>query len=100
MAESGASSTLLDKKPAVSRDYCRLKETRAAVETEIRLIEKALSSLSDQERLVLERLYVFNQKSGLKRLGAELGYGQAQMYRIKREAIDKFTISMYGMLET
>lgn len=66
----------------------------------VTLIERGLAGLSVNERLILERFYIYRTKDCIERLCNELGYEQAQIYRLRNEALYKFTISMYGIIES
>jgi hypothetical protein len=77
----------------------RLSLTYQATKRIIDVIERGLCSLSDQERHVLDRFYVERTKDYLERLMDETGYEQAQVYRIKNDALYKFTIEMYGLMD-
>ena len=92
---SGAEDRLISN--IVERE--RLDGNYQAVEKLVAQIDAALAMLDDQERLVLERFYINRCPGYIDRLCQELGYEQAQVYRIKNEAIRNFTRAMYGLIE-
>lgn len=92
---SGAEDRLISN--IVERE--RLDGNYHAVEKLVAQIDAALAMLDDQERLVLERFYINRCPGYIDRLCGELGYEQAQVYRIKNEAIRNFTRAMYGLIE-
>ncbi len=92
---SGAEDRLISN--IVERE--RLDGNYHAVEKLVAQIDAALAMLDDQERLVLERFYINRCPGYIDRLCQELGYEQAQVYRIKNEAIRNFTRAMYGLIE-
>ena len=95
----GGASRLEDKQldNIVKRE--RLKLTYHATERLIDVIERGLSGLNEQERKVIDRFYICRTKDYIERLMNETGYEQAQIYRIKNDALYKFTIAMYGITE-
>lgn len=62
--------------------------------------ERGLLALSEEERLVLQRLYLYPEKNGIDRLCAELGMEQSSVYRKRDQALERFTIAMYGFPDT
>ena len=92
---SGAEDRLISN--IVERE--RLDGNYQAVEKLVVRMDKALSMLDDQERLVLERFYINRSPGYVDRLCEELGYEVRNIYKIKDAALKKFTISMYGLIE-
>ena len=81
----------------VERD--RLKMLYQADRHLVRIIDRGLDSLTDEEKMVLNLFYINRTKHYLEELTKRLGYEQAQIYRIKSGALYKFTINMYGISE-
>ena len=77
----------------------RLDGNYQAVEKLVVRMDKALSMLDDQERLVLERFYINRSPGYIDRLCEELGYERAQIYRKKDAALYKFTVTLYGLVD-
>lgn len=77
----------------------RLAHTYRAAKRLVELTERGLDGLDERERLVLERFFVAPAKGNVGRLCGELGYEQAQVYRIKDDALYKFTIHEYGLAD-
>ena len=77
----------------------RLVHTRAAVARLVKLVERGLAGLTDQERRVLELFYIQQQAGHVERLMEELHVEQTQIYRIKDAALYKFTVTLYGIVE-
>lgn len=63
------------------------------------LIERGLQGLDERERLVLERFYIFRSSGHVERLMEELNYEQRRIYQLKDQALYRFTVTMYGMLD-
>jgi hypothetical protein len=96
---SGGTSTAEDAwiNNIVERD--RLAENIRVVRRLIELINKGLSALDEREYRVLELFYIDRQPNHVERLMDELGYEQRQIYRLRDQALYKFTIGMYGLTE-
>lgn len=77
----------------------RLTHTYRAAKCLVDLTEQGLSGLDERERLVLERFYVEPGKGNVDRLCGELGYEARQIYRIKDDALYKFTVCQYGIMD-
>lgn len=77
----------------------RLGHTRAAVSRLVKLVERGLAGLTDQERRVLELFYIQRQDGYIERLMDELHVERAHVYRIKDAALYKFTVALYGITE-
>lgn len=92
---SGAQDRLIDCVAEIER----LRHVRAAVGRLVRLAERGLEGLSPRERRVLELLYIRQQPDGADRLAEELGCGRTQLYRLRDEALYKFTVSLYGLTD-
>ena len=63
-------------------------------------VEGALEVLSPEERLVLERLYIYHEKRGIERLCEELQMEHSSVYRKRDRALRMFTLAMYGAAES
>lgn len=77
----------------------RLKHTYRAVKRLVNLVDKGLAGLSENEKKVLDRFYVERRQGHIEQLTNELHVEQAQVYRLKDEALYKFTVSMYGLID-
>ena len=62
--------------------------------------EKALGVLTPEEKLVLRRLYIYPEKGSLERLCGELGVEQSSIYRKRDKALYRFTLALYGGMES
>ena len=77
----------------------RLKLVYHADRRLVRLIDRGLSALSKEERLVIDLFYIDRPRDYIEELIKRLGYERAQIYRIKDNALYKFTVNMYGITE-
>lgn len=65
----------------------------------IMVIEKGLNQLTKTERLVLDRFFICRTRNHVEDLAEELRLEKSQIYRLKEEALQKFTRLMYGIQE-
>ncbi len=66
----------------------------------LRIVERALSALNPEERLVLNRFYICPERGGVDRLCQELQVEQSSIYRKRDKALRKFTVALYGVAES
>lgn len=62
-----------------------------ALRCQVRLLEQALALLEEKQRRVLEGFYIYRRPGHVARLTAELGYGEAQIYRLKNAALQQLS---------
>lgn len=75
------------------------KELEDALANSIQWLEvmtRALELLQQQERKILERLYIYPEKNAVERLCKELGMERSTLYRHRDRALLKLTRSLYG----
>lgn len=63
-------------------------------------VERGLEALNDEDRLILDRFYIMPAKGNINRLCEELGVEQATVYRRRDKALHRFTLALYGCIET
>ena len=93
-------ATNYDKMPGGSGDNFQEEKLVTAIalkdqkEAELKLnkmrvddLERLLSQLTDDERRIIERMVINKEKYATDSLQQELGYEQAQIYRIKNRAL-------------
>ena len=68
----------------------------SCISFEINMMERILSTLPENEQLVLERFFVNHEKYAVSRLIDELGYEQSQIYKIRTAAIEHLTYRLFG----
>lgn len=76
-----------------------LQRTRRIAAGLVSQVDSALSCLSVDERLVLERFYINPAKGNVERLCDELNAEKTKVYGLKDRAIRTFTIALYGLTE-
>ena len=69
------------------------ENTRRWVET----VDNALSALSDDERLILDRFYINREKDSVGLLCEELCLERSRVYQLKDKAVRHFTLILYGV---
>lgn len=72
------------------------KQTKAWVE----MVDAGLRVLNEEERLVLDRMLICPLHGNLDRVCDELGMERATVYRRRDAALRKFTLALYGGLES
>lgn len=77
----------------------RLAYNKNDVKRELRRIERGLDVLSDDERRVLERFYIRRTKGFIDDLCVEFYCEKSEIYRRKDEALKRFTLALYGIIE-
>ena len=61
---------------------------------------RAMRSLSREEKLILQRMFILPESGCVQRLCEELGVEQSSIYRKRDKALERFTRSLYGATET
>ena len=74
----------------------KLKEARLWVE----IVEGGLSALAEDEQLVLELLFMRPAKGNIERLCELLCVEKSTVYHRRDEALRRFTIALYGTVES
>ena len=63
----------------------------------VRTTDHALNTLSPEEKMILERMYIRPQRGVVSLLCQELGVEQSTIYRKRDQARYHFTIALYGI---
>ena len=66
----------------------------------IATVEASLAVLDEEERMILDRLYIHCTRGALERLMNELGVEKSAVYRRRDKALRRFTMAMYGGAES
>lgn len=66
----------------------------------VKTTERALATLTPEEKLILHRMYILPERGCIDRLTMELGVEQSSIYRKRDKALRRFTIALYGTPET
>lgn len=77
-----------------------LERTLRHVRQWLNVADRGLLALDNDERLILQHLYLYPQKGATELLCSELGIEQSSVYRKRDQAIHRFTAAIYGFLDT
>ena len=77
-----------------------LEQTLKQVQQWLAVTERGLLSLDEDQRQILQRLYLYPQRGAMERLCTELGLEQSSVYRKRDQALHRFTTAIYGFPET
>ncbi len=83
---------LLDGNDEELRDKLRQTERLVAC------IDGALQMMTDEDRFFLDRMFVNAGHDTVDDICAECCMEKSNVYRLRKRAIDKFTMAMYGRL--
>lgn len=76
-----------------------LEENLRIVTRWVRRVEKALGELTEEEKTVLSRFFIYPEKGAAERLSIDLGIDIKTVYWRRTQAIRKFTLALCGCLE-
>ena len=76
-----------------------LQKNMEIIKKEIAVTEKALNTLTESEKKILTRFYINRSKGYVDRLCEELYISKTELYRQKEDALKKFTMLCYGIVE-
>lgn len=65
----------------------------------VKIVDRALETLSPEEKKILHGLYIYRVKGAIERLSSELGLENSTIYRRRDKALLKFTRALYGITE-
>lgn len=74
----------------------KLKADLKVAQTEIRVIEKILATLTETERRCVELMDLNRQKGAVDRLCSELGYEKSAVYDVYNTALDRIARLYWG----
>lgn len=93
--ESGYEDRILTNMDKIKR----LNGNLSIAKSKAARVDRGMAALDDEERIVLERMYVNQEREAVRRLCEDLNCEIAQIYRIRRRALNRFTRAMYGILD-
>ena len=77
-----------------------LEWSLARVKQWLAVTNRGLNALTNEELVILQRMYLCPERGAVDRLCGELGVEQATVYRKRDKALQHFTTAMYGFQET
>lgn len=67
----------------------------------VQMVDRGLASLSDDEKHLLEVMYIVGERGKVERLLDELGLQEeSSLYKRINKALQRFTVAMYGATES
>lgn len=93
--ESGYEDRILTNMDKLARMRTNLR----MAESKVARVDRGLAVLDQEERITLERMYINSEREAIRRLCEDLNCEIAQVYRIRRRALNRFTRAMYGILD-
>lgn len=69
------------------------------IKREIEITERGLAALTEDEKRILTRFYINRSKGYIDRLCDEMFISKTELYRQKDEALKRFTMVCYGVVE-
>lgn len=94
---SGREDRLLSNIVKREEHKAMLKRAKLAVG----MVDRGLGVLSEEERRILDRMYIFREKGSVSRLMDEFGLQEeSSLYKRANKALQHFTIAMYGATES
>lgn len=64
------------------------------------IVDGGIAVLSDEDRLVLDRFYIHPMRGNVDRLCDDLAIEKAAVYKRKEKALRRFTVALYGAVES
>lgn len=77
-----------------------MEENLLATEAWVKRVERGLTELSEDERVILNRFYIYPEKGAAERLAMDLGIDVKTVYHRKDKALRKFTLAMCGVVDS
>lgn len=90
------------REDAMIANICRRDELTANLKVatrEVELTEKGLAVLTEDEKTILDVFYIARPYDHVLRLAEMFNVEKSEIYRRKDEALRKFTVAMYGVVE-
>lgn len=66
----------------------------------VKKVDRGLMVLDEQERRILDLFFIHRAKGNVGILCEELGIEQSSIYRRRDSALRRFTLALYGVVET
>ncbi len=87
------------EKPSIAGELAGLTRSMELAKCQCEAIDCGLACLSDEEQWVLRRFFIDREPGCAGLLCEELGYEQAQVYRVRERALQKLALALYGSVE-
>jgi len=73
-----------------------LRKSLEKAQQQVKAMERALSVLSPEEKLVLYRFFICPEPRAVEQLCLELGLEHFSIYRRRSKGLEKFALALYG----
>ena len=77
----------------------KLRNNLKTVRMLVKLTEKGLAGLDERQRDILNAFYINRTENHVETLSAKYHLEKSRLYQLKDEALYKFTISMFGIID-
>ena len=98
--------SLRQAESSLEQELERLRSEEAGVQSsliqlrsQLTALEGAMQVLTPEERLVVERMLVFPLRGNVDRLAELLNIDRSSVYRLRKRAIQKMEVAMFGRME-
>lgn len=95
----GGEETMEDKLLTNIVNRERLKSQHGNNEKVILWVENGLRSITDEERFLLDVFYIRPQRTAVCIAMEKLSYSKTHVYRLRDDALRRFTLYQYGLAE-
>lgn len=95
----GGGSSWEDRQINLIAKRDKLETSLTYVTDWVKKVERGLSVLSDEERMILDRFFIHPAKGNVDRLCGELNLEKTAVYERKDAALRKYTLARYGCTE-
>lgn len=62
----------------------------------MRIVDRALQCLSEEDRMILERMYIHPEMGAVDQLCYDLNLEKSSVYRYRDKALQTFSLALYG----
>ena len=76
-----------------------LEQNIRTVEAKVRWLETGLASLTEEERMILDRFFIHRERDVLERLMADLAMERSSVYRLRNSAMVSLARVLVGVVE-
>ena len=88
-----------ERENAMINNIAERQELTAALQNAnawVSIVDRALTSLREEEQLILTRMFIRPYKGAVESLCEDLGVETSSIYRRRDQALQTFTLAMYG----
>lgn len=99
-SHSGDVKSMEDKLVSIILRIRELERSYARAKSRVEAVDNALSTLQQQEKLILYRLYIAHEKGAPTQLCEDMDCEMASVYRRRNKALKSFIKALFGCLDT